>query len=57
MTDSITVREIVKQGTIFGPKVCRVATEQINGIWEEISTRINPELTIPSKQFGVLKTS
>ena len=32
MTDSITVHEIVKQGTIFGPKVCIVVTEKINGI-------------------------
>ena len=34
MTDSITVHEIVKQGTIFGPKLCSVATEKINGIGE-----------------------
>ena len=27
--------EIVKQGTIFGPKLCSVATEKINGIGEE----------------------
>ena len=32
MTDSITVHEIMKQGTIFGPKLCSVATEKINGI-------------------------
>ena len=38
MTDSITVHDIVKQGTIFGPKLCSVATEKINGI--------TPELTI-----------
>ena len=41
MTDSITVHEIVKQGTIFGPKLCSVATEKINGNGEEISTHIN----------------
>ena len=46
MTDSITVHEIVKQGTIFGPKLCSVATEKVNGIGEEISTHITPELTI-----------
>ena len=46
MTDSITVHEIVKQGTIFGPKFCSVAIEKINGIGEEISTHITPELTI-----------
>ena len=46
MTDSITVHEIVKQCTIVGPKLCSVATEKINGIGEEISTHITPELTI-----------
>ena len=30
MTDSSTVHVIVKQGTIFGPKLCSVATERIN---------------------------
>ena len=33
-TYSITVHEIVKQGTKFGPKLCSVATEKINGIGE-----------------------
>ena len=32
ITDNITVHEIVKQGTIFCPKLCSVATENINGI-------------------------
>ena len=40
MTDSITMHEIVKQCTIYGPKLCSMATEKINGIWEEISTHI-----------------
>ena len=46
MTDSITVHETVKQGTIFGPKLCIVATEKINVIGDEISTHITPELNI-----------
>ena len=33
---------IVKQGTVFGPKLCSVSTEKINGIGEEISTYITP---------------
>ena len=44
MTDSITVHEIVKQCTIFGPKLSSLATEKLNGIGEEISTHITPEL-------------
>ena len=46
ITFSITVHEIVKQGTIFGPKLCSVATENSNGIGEEISTHITLYLTI-----------
>ena len=42
MTDSITVHEIVIQGTIFGPKLFSMAIEKINGIGEEISTHIPP---------------
>ena len=51
MTDSITVHEIVKQGTIFGPKLCSAATENINGIGEEISTHITPEHTIRASVY------
>ena len=32
--DSITLHEIVKQGTIFGAKLCSVATKKINGLGE-----------------------
>ena len=35
MIYSITVHEIVKQGTIFGQKLCSVATEKINGTGEK----------------------
>ena len=45
ITDSITVHTIMKQGTIFGPKLWSVATEKINGIGEYISTHITTELT------------
>ena len=54
MTDSITVHEIVKQGTIFGLKLCSVATEKINGIGEEISTHITPALTIGAPVYDIL---
>ena len=51
MTDSITVHEIVKQSTIFGPKLCSVATENINDIGEEISTHITPEHSIGVPEY------
>ena len=55
MTDSITVHEIVKQGTIFGPKLCSVVTEKINGIGEEISTHITSELTTTSVCIFIMR--
>ena len=36
----------MKQGTIFGPKLCSIGTEKMNGIRKEISAHITPELTI-----------
>ena len=51
MTDSITEHEIVKQGAIFGPKLCSVATEKINGIGKKISTHITPELCLVEKKY------
>ena len=34
-TEPITVREIVKQGTVFGPKLCCASTGKINDGLEE----------------------
>ena len=46
ITDSITVREIVKQGTVFGPKLCCISTEKVNSIQHVLSTSLTPEMTI-----------
>ena len=46
ITGSITVHDNVKHGTIFGPTLCSVTTEKINGIGKEISTHITPGRTI-----------
>ena len=46
ITDSITVREIVKQGTVFGPKLCCISTEKVNSIQHVVSTSLTPEMTI-----------
>ena len=42
----ITVNEIVRQGTIFGPKLCCIATQKINKGIEPITTVLTPELAI-----------
>ena len=46
ITDSITVREIVKQGTVFGPKLCCISTEKVNSIQHVVSALLTPEMTI-----------
>ena len=46
ITDSITVREIVKQGTVFGPKLCCISTEKFNSIQHVVLTSLIPEMTI-----------
>ncbi len=46
MTDSIVVEEIVKQGTVFGPKLCSISTEKVNNMNNAIATYITPELGI-----------
>ena len=38
MTENITVTEIVKQGTVYGPKLCCVATEKVNSLNHLVST-------------------
>ena len=42
----ITVTNIVRQGTVFGPKLCCIATQKINNGIEPISTVLTPELAI-----------
>ena len=41
----------MKQGTIFGQKLCSVATKKINGMGEEISTHLIPEHTIGAPEY------
>lgn len=45
-TEEIQVKDIVRQGTIFGPKLCCISTQKINNRIEPLQTRITPELTI-----------
>ena len=53
ITDSITVREIVKQGTVFGPKLCCISTEKVNSIQHVVSTSLTPEMTIGAPVYVV----
>ena len=44
-TDEINVKNIVKQGTIYGPQLCCVSTSQVNEIKETPVTVISPSVT------------
>ena len=46
VTKSIKVDEIVKQGTVFGPKLCCISTEKVNSIKNIISTLISPDCLV-----------
>ena len=46
-TNEIVVHEIVRQGTVFGPKLCCVSTQAVNHIsGKRVSSYITPELDI-----------
>ena len=44
-TDEINVKNIVKQGTIYGPQLCCVSTSQVNEIKKMLVTVISPKVT------------
>ena len=45
-TQSITMGEIVKQGTVLGPQLCCASTVKINEVGPAISTTMSPNLQI-----------
>ena len=45
-TNEITLHDIVRQGTIIGPALCIVETDQINDIGERCYTTYGPEIRI-----------
>ena len=48
LTDPITVKEVVKQGTIFGPVLCCAATSKVNTVGSEVKVKIgNTEIGMP----------
>ena len=44
MTEKINVGEIVKQGTVLGPTLCSVSTDQINKVGESQERNLGREL-------------
>ncbi len=49
-TEEISMNEIVKQGTVFGPKLCGVSTGKINH-YSKTATYISPEILIKALTY------
>ena len=47
-TENIKLADIVRQGTIYGPKICNITTDKINKIAEKPITIYGPNLMIES---------
>ena len=41
MSESFEAKEIVRQGTVWGPQVCSVSTDRINKMQDNINTEVN----------------
>ena len=50
-TEKAQLKEVVRQGTIWGPTLCAVATEKINSIGERVSTTYSDSTEIESLTF------
>lgn len=46
MTDEIEMKNIVKQGTIYGPMLCSISTDKINRIEEKPVTTYGDNLNL-----------
>ena len=49
-TDRFTVGEIVRQGTVWGPKLCCVTTDEINSKVQSLKTKVG-EISIGARVF------
>ena len=50
-TKEITCKNIVRQGTVYGPQLCGVSMGRVNNIGKGITTMYGPKLVIQSTQF------
>ena len=41
MSESFEAKEIVRQGTVWGPQLCSVSTDRINKMQDNINTEVN----------------
>ena len=51
LTEEFQLGEMVKQGTIFGPKLCCVSTGKINNIGKRAKTVLSPNILIGAVTF------
>ena len=50
-TEEIMCKNIVRQGTVYGPKLCGVSMSRVNDVGRDIVTMYGPNLVIKSTQF------
>ena len=50
-TSNINVKNVVKQGTIYGPRICNKVVERVNNINERAITHYSPNIELQSLQY------
>ena len=50
-TSNINVKNVVKQGTIYGPRICNKVVERVNNINERAITYYSPNIELQSLQY------
>ena len=50
-TEEITVENIVRQGTVYGPQICIASMDKVNLIGDDIVTHYGPDLQIRAVAF------
>ena len=51
ITKEILVNDIVRQGTIFGPKLCCISTQNVNNLILPMKTVISPEIEVEAPVY------
>ena len=50
-TDSFTLKDIVRQGSVYGPQICIATMDKINLLGKDVSTCYGPNLTLKAVVF------
>ena len=50
-TDTFTLKNIVRQGTVYGPQICIASMDKVNLVGRDVATYYGPELPIKAGVF------